>query len=118
MLILAAVISINLYHSSNLGSVVGDTVHVRSMGSISCSHWDTLKGVPISDGRKAVTLNFVLGYLTGRSSMSRRRDTLATTDEVSVAAWLDTYCANNPTEDLTRASMALEASRVEQGDHL
>jgi hypothetical protein len=68
---------------------VGHSVRVRSMGEISCAHWNKLSGIPTSDGHTAVTLNFALGYLTGRSSRSRRHDTLPCIDEASLAIWLD-----------------------------
>ena len=83
-----------------------DSVQLKSLGGLSCAEWpvsDFYTNVP-----KAVPLNFVLGLLAGRTSVTGR-DALAGSQVTEVSAYLDQYCASHPRSDIVQGALALEA---------
>lgn len=72
----------------------------------SCGEW-------ISHREKSDTLNlgntsWLLGYLSGLA-VSRGKDFLSGTDNVSIYKWMDNYCRTNPLRDVGSGGIALEA---------
>jgi len=78
----------------------------RFIGPGSCGQWSGLRGIPITQPSKAVPLNWILGYLTGRSAASGR-DLLGLVDIESASAWIDNYCQTNPLDMLGTAAARL-----------
>lgn len=78
----------------------------RYMGEMTCGGWRVAPG-EFTSVNKSVLLNWVLGFLSGRSAV-RGDDILAAVEISSVAAWLDDYCARNPLEGMIKAAFDLE----------
>lgn len=83
-----------------------ETIQNRWMGDATCGGW---RAAPsgFDNIQKAALLNWVLGYLSGRTDV-RGDDVLATVEVSSIAAWVDNYCANNPLDYLVTAAFELE----------
>jgi hypothetical protein len=75
------------------------------MGEISCGAWP--KNTAHTNLEKAVTLNWVLGFLS-RAGWQDGRDLLAQVDQASIAAWMDNYCAAHPLDTVIQGSWVLE----------
>jgi hypothetical protein len=80
----------------------------RWMGSdtFNCGNWP--KSADYTSVEKAVMLNWVLGFLSRASGESGRPDLLLNTDQQTVAAWLDTYCAAHPLDGVPTAAHVLQ----------
>ena len=92
-----------------MGSPVfaAESVTARWMGekSFSCGQWP--KGVDYHTPDKAFMLNWVLGFLSGVGTSPTSPDLLANTDNASIAAWIDNYCAANPLDTMLVAATKL-----------
>lgn len=86
----------------NPGPPVG--VDLKFMGNVDCGSWP--KGGP-ANLEKAASLNIVLGFLAGRSTL-RNIDTESNVSHASISAWIDKYCSENPLNTLWDASGELE----------
>lgn len=82
------------------------TIQNRWMGEATCGGWRAAPG-GFDNIQKASLLNWVLGYLSGRTDV-RGDDILATVEVSSIAAWLDNYCSSNPLDYLVTAAFELE----------
>lgn len=87
-----------------------DGFQARYMGDMTCGGW---RSTPASytDARKAALLNWVLGFLSGRTA-ERGDDILNFVEISSIAAWLDDYCARQPLESLIKATFDLEKELI------
>ncbi len=86
-------------------------VHMKWMGNLSCGAWP--KYAAHDDLRKAVLLNWALGFLS-RGAIANNADLLAEVDQASVSAWLDAYCAAHPLDKITTAASELEAELLQR----
>src|SRR5437868_2899840 len=77
---------------------------IRYMGDVSCAAWPRTQNFTIGD--KATVLNWVLGFLSA-SAAERKADLLSVADQAAVSAWLDKYCGDNPSENVTQGALAL-----------
>ncbi len=87
-----------------------DTVQNRWMGDATCGGWRNAPG-GFSSVEKAGLLNWVLGFLSGRTA-DRGDNILAEVEVSSVAAWLDDYCDRNPLDYLVTAAFELEKALI------
>lgn len=85
-------------------------VQTRYLGDMTCGGW---RSAPASftSIQKAALLNWVLGFLSGRT-MEREDDVLQLTEVSAIAAWLDDYCSRNPLDYLATAAFKLEADLI------
>jgi hypothetical protein len=79
---------------------------VEARQAPSCGEW-------VSHREKSDTLalgntSWLLGYLSGLA-VSRGKDFLAGTDNVSIYKWMDNYCRTNPLRDVSSGGAALAA---------
>lgn len=84
-----------------------DVIQFRYMGDLTCGGWRSSAPGNFGAVPKAVLLNWVLGFLVGRTA-ERGDDLLATVQISSIAAWLDDYCERQPLESLIKAAFDLE----------
>ncbi|NEX94650.1 hypothetical protein [Caulobacter sp. 17J65-9] len=103
--LVAVVFAAALAISGSSAPAQAQGVKFSYMGEMSCGAWP--KHSPYTAIDKALTLNWVLGFISGRSSL-RERDMLATVDIASVSAWMDNYCAEHPLDTVIMAAHALE----------
>lgn len=80
------------------------------MGDLTCGGW---RNAPsgFESIEKSLLLNWVLGFLVGRSSV-RGDNILGNVEVSSIAAWLDDYCARSPLNYLATAAFDLEKALI------
>ena len=83
-------------------------INQKYMGEMSCGYWVGIRGQEVGSIPKAVTVNWILGYLTA-VSIATNRNLLESVDQASVAAWMDNYCLAHPLENIPNATRALAA---------
>ncbi|MNR96403.1 hypothetical protein D3C72_275570 [compost metagenome] len=87
-----------------------EAVQARFMGDMTCGGWREAPGT-VDGIQKAALVNWVLGFLVGRSAI--RGDDLLSTNGISgIAAWLDDYCSRNPLNSLITAAYDLEKALI------
>ena len=78
----------------------------RYVGPGSCGAWSQLRGLQVTQPAKAVPLNWILGYLSGRAAATGF-DLLDVVDIESASVWIDNYCQANPLDFLGTAAARL-----------
>lgn len=101
------------------------TVDVRILGAgiYSCGAWNKARQdaatSPNDAGSVVVAglyLQWIEGYLTGmQQSVPGLPQGVRSTDADGIAAWMDTYCAAHPTENIAHASERLVVTLKQQG---
>ena len=84
-----------------LGHALGFTqsqYKVYGQGNESCGEWTARNKVR----REAYQFTWVVGFVTGAAFASARSQ--KPTDSSGIAAWIDTYCAANPLDSISKAS--------------
>lgn len=81
-------------------------IQFRYMGDMTCGGWREAPS-NVDDVRKAALMNFVLGFLTGRTA-ERGDDLLADVQTSSIKAWMDDYCSRNPLGSVITGAFELE----------
>ena len=79
---------------------------VEARQAPSCGEWISHREK--SDTLALVNTSWLLGYLSGLA-VSRGKDFLSGTDNVSIYKWMDNYCRTNPLRDLSNGGNALAA---------
>lgn len=82
----------------------------RYMGDMTCGGWRAAPG-DFTSINKSVLLNWVLGFLAGRSA-ERGDNILATVEISSVSAWIEDYCDDDPLNSLITAAFDLEKALI------
>lgn len=92
-------------------------VILRWVGPNSCGEWHRNSpvgrggqdGVSLTDTNvdNAITLNWVLAFLSGYASAPGSPDILNDVSSASVAGWLDNYCSANPLDTIQQAAFKL-----------
>jgi hypothetical protein len=93
-----------------------EPVNVRSIGPNSCGDWAPHSQVGRGDVDVALTpetmanalmLNWVLAFLSGYASVPDQPDLLHDVEPAAVADWLDYYCADHPSDGMSKAAIQL-----------
>lgn len=79
-------------------------IQTRYMGKVSCGTWPA--ELDVTDVRKAVPLNFVLGIIVGKSFESNK-SLMEHVDIPSVSLWMDNYCRDNPLDTIVTGALEL-----------
>ena len=79
---------------------------VEARQAPSCGEWISHREK--SDTLALVNTSWLLGYLSGLA-VSRGKDFLSGTDNVSIYKWMDNYCRTNPLRDVSGGGIALAA---------
>jgi hypothetical protein len=103
--------------ASAFTSVAGaKPIYVRSIGPNSCGEWEQHSQVGRGDVSVALTpetlanalmLNWVLAFLSGYASAPGRPNLLDGVEPATVASWLDYYCADHPSDGISKAAVKL-----------
>jgi len=106
MVRMAAALALAAMASATAAARGGDTsptYSVRGDGGISCATWTQERK---DDGYPALMASdWVLGYLTAYDRYaSKNGDLGGGVDNNAVAAWVDTYCAAHPLDNLATAA--------------
>ncbi len=99
-------LGLGLAIASSTTAASAQGIQFRYMGDMTCGGW---RAAPanLDDVRKAALMNFVLGFLSGRSA-ERGDDLLAAVEISSIKAWMDDYCAANPLGSVVTGAFELE----------
>jgi hypothetical protein len=93
-----------------------EPIYVRSIGPNSCGEWEQHSQVGRGDVSVALTpetlanalmLNWVLAFLSGYASAPGRPNLLNDVEPAAVATWLDYYCADHPSDGISKAAIKL-----------
>lgn len=110
LIALAATLALAVPASAAATTSPPQAMQARWMGPMTCGAWRNAGNLDTSR-EKAMMLNWILGFLNGRSSI-RGDNLLATVEIDSVAAWIDDFCGNEPLELLTKAAFDLEVELI------
>ena len=84
-----------------------DDLHASFGGLWSCNSWSSSTGVEALEEQY-----WVFGFLTGIGAESAYRNPLVGTDADGVIAWINNYCAKNPTDAVIQAAVAFTQRRT------